>query len=157
MNDDALIRLSNLKSLGLTPKLLEQQVGGRYTYWRDLLAGQKSFGEKIARKIEEAMNYPRGYLDQVIDKPSEDWPFETLTLAQLKNLPPAYLKAVERHALDLVSLAKTPIHVNLEHTDTAEKESNSFREWVTKEQDGASGHSDSDKVAKPRRQRAKGG
>jgi hypothetical protein len=118
MNDDALIRLSNLKALGLTAKLLEQQVGGRYTYWRDLLAGQKSFGEKIARKIEEAMGYPRGYLDQVIDKPADEWPFQRLTQAQLRDLPTAYLEAIERHALDLVSLAKTPTDGKKEHPDT---------------------------------------
>ncbi|WP_307702057.1 helix-turn-helix domain-containing protein [Variovorax paradoxus] len=46
--------------------------------------------------------------------------------------------------------------VNDSHTDTNEKESNSFREWVTKEKDVASGHSDSVEGAKPRRQRAKG-
>lgn len=118
MNDDALIRLSNLKALGLTAKLLEAQVGGRYTYWRDLLAGQKSFGEKIARKIEEALAYPRGYLDQVIDTPADSWPFQTLTLEQLRSLPPEYLQTLERHALDLISLAKTPVRVNLEHLDT---------------------------------------
>lgn len=47
--------------------------------------------------------------------------------------------------------------VKYSHTDTNENESNSgMREWVTKEKDGASGHSDSDESAKPRRERAKG-
>lgn len=63
MSDDALIRLSNLKATGVTAKQLEAAKVGRYTYCRDLLAGQKSFGEKAARKIEEKMGWPRGCLD----------------------------------------------------------------------------------------------
>jgi hypothetical protein len=63
MSDDALIRLSNLKATGVTAKQLEAVKVGRYTYCRDLLAGQKSFGEKAARKIEEKMGWPRGCLD----------------------------------------------------------------------------------------------
>ena len=63
MSDDALIRLFNLKASGVTAKQLESRGIGRYTYCRDLLAGQKSFGEKIARKIEEKMGWPRGCLD----------------------------------------------------------------------------------------------
>jgi transcriptional regulator with XRE-family HTH domain len=43
------------------------------------------------------------------------------------------------------------------HIDTGAKNKNTFgREWVTKEKEGASGHSDSDDSAKPRRERAKG-
>jgi hypothetical protein len=140
MNEDALIRLSNLKALGLTAKLLEQQVGGRYTYWRDLLAGQKSFGEKIARKIEEAMEYPRGYLDQVIDKPADDWPFQTLTPAQLRNLPMAYLEAIERHALDLVALAKTPTDGKKEHPDTVGDNQDEHLTVLTGQIPSMSGH-----------------
>lgn len=63
MNDDALIRLSNLKALNLTPKDLSERVGNRVSYWSDLLRGQKSFGEKLARKIEEQLSIPRGSLD----------------------------------------------------------------------------------------------
>ncbi len=65
MSDEALIRLANLRSLKQTPVQLSERVGNRYTYWRDLLAGKKSFGEKIARKIEEKLELPRGWLDEV--------------------------------------------------------------------------------------------
>ena len=65
MSDDALIRRENLKALGLTAQQLSDKVGARYTYWRDLMAGQKSFGEKAARKIEEKLTLPRGWLDEV--------------------------------------------------------------------------------------------
>lgn len=64
MSDEALIRLDNLKALNLTPTQLSARVGGRYTYWRDLLANKKSFGEKIARKIEEKLELRRGALDE---------------------------------------------------------------------------------------------
>jgi len=64
MSEDALIRLENLKRMNKTPKELEMAVGGRYTYWHDMLAGTKSFGEKAARKIEEKLGLYRGQLDQ---------------------------------------------------------------------------------------------
>jgi transcriptional regulator with XRE-family HTH domain len=44
------------------------------------------------------------------------------------------------------------------HFDTDETRNNiGFREWVTKEQENASGNSDANENAKPRRERAKGG
>jgi|GEM_PF-4468540 len=74
MGEEALIRrealLAVLKARGL--KELSAQVAylaslgiARDTYWRDLLKGNKSFGEKMARKIEAAMAppLPRGHLD----------------------------------------------------------------------------------------------
>jgi hypothetical protein len=63
MNDEALIRLSNLKALNLAPKDLADRVGNRVSYWSDLLRGKKSFGEKLARKIEEQLGIPRMSLD----------------------------------------------------------------------------------------------
>jgi hypothetical protein len=65
MSDDSLIRLENLKSLKLTARELSEKVGGRISYWNDMLSGNKSFGEKIARKIEEKLGLPRGSLDLV--------------------------------------------------------------------------------------------
>lgn len=62
-----MVRLENLsrivKERGLTAHDLVRDVGGRYTYWRDLLAGEKSFGEKIARKLEDRLNLARYSLD----------------------------------------------------------------------------------------------
>ncbi len=63
MGEDALIRLTNLKALGHAPNDLVRLVGNSYPYWRDLLAGQKSFGEKAARNIEEKLGLARGCLD----------------------------------------------------------------------------------------------
>jgi len=65
MNDEKLIRLENLKALKRDAKALSAAVGGRYTYWRDMLAGDKSFGEKIARKIEDKLVLPHGWMDKV--------------------------------------------------------------------------------------------
>jgi hypothetical protein len=64
MGEDALIRLTNLKALGHGPADLVRLIGSTYPYWRDLLAGQKSFGEKAARNIEAKLGLPRGCLDQ---------------------------------------------------------------------------------------------
>lgn len=71
-----MVRLDNLKALKLTASDLSEKVGGRYTYWRDLLAGKKSFGEKIARKIEEKLELRRGQLDDSHNGDDSSWPFE---------------------------------------------------------------------------------
>lgn len=64
MGEDALIRLENLKGLGHGPTDLVRLIGNSYPYWRELLAGQKSFGEKAARNIEAKLGLPRGSLDE---------------------------------------------------------------------------------------------
>lgn len=64
MSEDALIRLENLKALKLGPTELSLRVGSRTSYWSDLMAGRRSFGEKVARKIEAGLNLPRGSLDE---------------------------------------------------------------------------------------------
>jgi hypothetical protein len=63
MSEDALVRLENLRRMKHDATYLSEKVGGRYTYWRDLLLGNKSFGEKAARKIEAALGLVRGQLD----------------------------------------------------------------------------------------------
>lgn len=64
MSDDALIRRENLKALNRSATELSALLGSRYTYWRDLLNGSKSFGERAARRIEEGLGLPRGALDK---------------------------------------------------------------------------------------------
>ena len=63
MSDDALIRLENLRALGRSPTELSTAMGTSYQYWRDMLGGRKSFGEKIARDLEDKLGLPRGCLD----------------------------------------------------------------------------------------------
>lgn len=63
MSEDALIRLENLRRLKLDAATLSAKVGGRVSYWHDMLGGSKSFGEKAARKIEAALDLPRLSLD----------------------------------------------------------------------------------------------
>lgn len=69
MSDEALIRKENLKRLcaarGLKPADLAKIEGlaGRPSYWSDLLERGKSFGEKKARQIEDALGLARGTLD----------------------------------------------------------------------------------------------
>lgn len=68
-NAEKLIRVANLNKIADDRKMgaaeLEVALGfGRYTYWRDMLKGEKSFGEKVARRIEEALDLPRGWMDQ---------------------------------------------------------------------------------------------
>lgn len=64
---DKLVRLANFERLCRERKLgardLEQMFGTRYSFWHDLLAGQKSFGEKLARRIEAKLDSPDRWLD----------------------------------------------------------------------------------------------
>jgi hypothetical protein len=69
MSDDRLIRVQNLNGLCAQrdwgPADLVREAGSSYSYWRDLLLGYKSFGEKAARSIEERLGLtPCGVLDQ---------------------------------------------------------------------------------------------
>lgn len=83
MADDALIRLENLKSLQIDLRTLCAKVGGRDTYWRDLLKGNKSFGERIARKIEERFELPRGWLDETHeDRKADPISYEAMRMAR---------------------------------------------------------------------------
>lgn len=72
MNDSTLIRLENLRALCKTPAELTTLVGNSKQYWSDMLRGRKSFGETAARKIEEKLELPRGFLDQPDGEMSRD-------------------------------------------------------------------------------------
>ena len=63
------VRRANLRRIlegrQLGPKDLVQTLGKTYPYWRDLLRDDfKSFGEKIARELEEGLGLPSGVLDE---------------------------------------------------------------------------------------------
>lgn len=70
--EDAMVRRENLKAVLAERGIKDTKAqiahlvskgGSRDTYYRDLLGGTKSFGEKAARSIEAALDLPRGYLD----------------------------------------------------------------------------------------------
>jgi hypothetical protein len=64
MADESQIRRENFKALAKTPKAAHEKLGGAYSYWRDLMTSpSKSFGEKVARRIEAAYLRPSGWLD----------------------------------------------------------------------------------------------
>jgi len=64
MSEDAQIRRDNLATLQLGPKELTEKLGRTYSFWRDLVKSNKSFGEKLARSIEDGLELPRGWLDR---------------------------------------------------------------------------------------------
>lgn len=47
------------------PTDLKARLGRSASFWSDLLHGRKSFGEKLARDIEQKMGLPRNTLDLV--------------------------------------------------------------------------------------------
>lgn len=68
MNPQATNRRARLRSLKLEPQALSARAGRSYSYWRDLLTDEsKSFGEKIARSIEESLGLPAMWLDEPIE------------------------------------------------------------------------------------------
>lgn len=79
MNDFAQTRRANLNRWVKSPKALHEVMGGSYPYWRDLMAdANKSFGEKTARRIEDAHGWPTGALD---DPANSQAPEAALTLS----------------------------------------------------------------------------
>lgn len=65
MNDNTLIRRANMHALGLSPSELAEKLGSTRQYWADLIRenSKKSFGESVARRIEEGLGLRRGCLD----------------------------------------------------------------------------------------------
>jgi len=76
MNDLTRLRIENLKKLDKTPSDLTRDVGSTVSYWSDLMAGRKSFGEKTARKIEAAYDLPHAHLDRLSDRVDEFLPVD---------------------------------------------------------------------------------
>lgn len=72
MAEEKLIRIKRLKAAlesrhiaqPARARHLKDKCGSSVGYWSGLLAGDRSFGEKVARSVEESLQLPRGYLDQ---------------------------------------------------------------------------------------------
>jgi SOS-response transcriptional repressor LexA len=91
MSTPGTLRRHNLRSLGLTPSQLEQAGVGRYSYCRDLLEDpSKSFGEKVARKVEELLRLPGGWLDTVHGR--EEAPALPVLPAEVKPVASGYVR-----------------------------------------------------------------
>jgi hypothetical protein len=93
-----------------SPSALGKLIGKEANQVTNLLGGHSSFGEKVARSIEEKAGLPRGWLDSSEAAPSELSP-EMLVLAQrLDRLEPkarAYIMEVCRDFLLLQEPATT--------------------------------------------------
>lgn len=67
MAEDAEIRRENFRRLWgaeFSPVTASIRLWGSPSFWSDLFHGRKSFGEKLARRIEEQLGLPRLALDQ---------------------------------------------------------------------------------------------
>jgi hypothetical protein len=64
MSVDAGIRLERLRTLFSRPIEMRERTGRSASFCSDLLNGRKSFGEKLARDMEEELKLPRGWFDQ---------------------------------------------------------------------------------------------
>ncbi len=66
MADDAEIRRANFRKLWpgkFSPSKAAHRLWGTPSQWSDLYHGRKSFGEKLARDIEDELDLVRGSLD----------------------------------------------------------------------------------------------
>lgn len=111
MADDAGIRLENFRALCATwseefsPKEVARRLWGTPQQWSDLYHGRKSFGEKLARRIEEHLGLPRLALDGVDG--GRDGPLSTELLGRLADLAEADRRRAEnvlRMHLDMPAL-----------------------------------------------------
>lgn len=80
MSDDASIRLEKLRAMFARPIDLRARTGRSASFCSDLLNGRKSFGEKLARDLEDELGLPRGWLDRV-DEPSSEADEKALLVA----------------------------------------------------------------------------
>lgn len=105
-----MIRIARLKKLAGArgPVEFGQYIGRKTNQTSDLLAGRASFGEKVARAIEEHAGLPEGWLDQPDDATSTKnvWPFVLLQPEQLASLNPKQLEIVEKLALGMLELSQ---------------------------------------------------
>jgi hypothetical protein len=89
MADEAPIRLENFKRLypadSWSGADLCQKFGRTPSFWSDLRAGRKSFGEKLARSLEDADELVAGSLDVPLG--AKKMPLSRDVLDHLKSLP----------------------------------------------------------------------
>ena len=97
MADNALIRRQNFKRLfpedKFGPADLVQKFGRSPSFWTDLRAGRKSFGEKLARSLEEVGKLAPGSLD--LEQGAKKMPLSHDLIAHLEALQPAELQKAE--------------------------------------------------------------
>ena len=111
MADDAMIRRDNLRRLTTKPNELVERCGKTYSYWRDMLSDpKKSFGEKIARHIEDCWKLPRLWMDQVHDarEPLPEYPSPALEGLEGKMLIHAVTVGIHIQWEDLKSMHSLP-------------------------------------------------
>lgn len=83
-NDETGVRLEAflkiVKARNLGPRDLEQLSAAtagikpkRVSFWSDLMNGRKSFGEKLAREVEQMLGLSRGELDKLVGTPTRDF------------------------------------------------------------------------------------
>lgn len=112
MAEDSGIRLANFQALWKrhrwSPSLLVANCGGTAPLWSDLYHGRKpSFGEKLARKIEDGMHLIRGSLDDAGG--AELQPLSGETLRALAAADPALQRMFENGLRGQLGLSLLPL------------------------------------------------
>lgn len=89
MAENAIIRMDNFNRLfpesRFGPADLSRKFGRRTSFWTDLRAGRKSFGEKLARSIEQTAELAPGSLDE--PQGARKMLFSADLMAHLESLP----------------------------------------------------------------------
>lgn len=123
MAEDSEIRRANFRALwdrrGWSPATLSKQCGASPSQWSDLYHGRKSFGEKIARRIEEGMGLVRLSLDD--PEGGRAAPLSADLMRRLADLDPAQGRRVEnsiRAMLDMPAITdlNSPLGVDKRFT-----------------------------------------
>ena len=96
MADDAEIRRTNFRALWsepFSPSYAATSLWGSAALWSDLYHGRKSFGEKLARRIEEKMGLVRLSLDD--PSGARTAPVSESVLDHMATLDPAARRRAE--------------------------------------------------------------
>lgn len=105
------IRLANLLALAAGYKkntLFCERISMNPTYFSQLKTGRKAVGDDLARRIEQQLGLPRGYLDtpKVEGRTSGQIPAETLGVAYaLESLSPHIRESLSRLIYSLAAEA----------------------------------------------------
>ena len=119
MADDAAIRLKNFRALWASkwsPTDAARQLGRRVSFWSDLYRGEKSFGEKLAREIEERMGLVRLSLDD--PEGARAMPLSSDVMSRLEQMPPEERRKLENMLRVQLDMQLLPPHTK-QHPDAA--------------------------------------
>lgn len=108
---DRLKQFASSRGVSDNPAMLGKLIGKQPNQVYNLLHGTASFGEKVARSIEESAGLPRYWLDKDPDNQTGLTPEVVAMANQIDALPPRQREWVMKTLRDTIDLARETIPV----------------------------------------------